>query len=101
MAQYDETKWVGIKPTVKTAKTPAGKVTIEDSSTEILDAEENRTSILIRNTGSVNVYVNFGNVATVNDMPLEPGDVLSCDDFTGAVNGIVASGTGEIRLIEV
>jgi len=101
MAQYDQTKWVGVKPTVKVAKTPADKVTVEDSTTEILAAEEDRTSFLLRNTGAVNVFVNFGSAATVNDLPLEPGDVLSCNDFTGAVNGIVVTGTGEIRLIEV
>ena len=101
MAQYDQTKWVGIKPTVKVAQTAAGKVSIATSSTEILDAEDDRTSILIRNKGTVDVFINFGGTATVNDMPLEPGDSLSCDDYTGAVNGIVSSGTGDIRVIEV
>ena len=101
MAQFDQTKWFGIKPTVKAAKTPAGKVTIEDSSTEILDLEESRTSFLIRNTGAVDVFIEFGAAATVNDLPLEPGDVLSCDDYVGVVHGIVTTGTGEVRVIEV
>jgi len=34
-------------------------------------------------------------------MLLEEGDILFCDDYTGKVTGIVASGTGEIRVIEV
>lgn len=101
MAQYNELKWVGIKPTVLVAKTPAGKVSIADSTTEILDAEDNRTSILLRNTGSVDVFINFGEDATTDDMLMESGDVLACDDYTGAIDGIVSSGTGEIRVIEV
>ncbi len=101
MAQYDQTRWVGIKPTVLVAQTPAGKVSIADTSTEILDAEDDRTSMLLRNTGTEDVYINFGGTATTDDMPLESGDVLFCDDYTGAVNGIVASGTGEVRVIEV
>ena len=101
MAQYDETKWIGIKPTVKVALTKADKVSITTSTTEILDFEDARTSFIIRNTGGVDVFVIFGSTATVDDMPLEPGDVLSCNDYTGDVNGIVAAGTGEIRVIEV
>lgn len=101
MAQYDQTKWIGTKPTVKTAKTSASKVSIETTSTEILDSEDGRTSILLRNTGTVDVFVNFGGTATTDDMPMEPRDVLFCDDYTGAINGIVSSGAGEIRVIEV
>lgn len=101
MAQFDQTKWVGVKPTVKVAKTPAGKVLVDGTTTEILAADDGRTSFIIRNTGAVNVFVNFGGDATTDDMPLEPGDSLSCNDYTGAVNGIVVTGTGEIRLIEV
>lgn len=101
MAVYDQTRWLGVKPTVKAAQTGAGKVSISTTSTEILDAEDDRTSILIRNTGTVDVFVNFGGTATTDDMTLESGDVLFCDDYTGAVNGIVSSGTGEIRVIEV
>lgn len=101
MAQFDQTKWFGIKPTVRTAQTPAGKVEIANTSTEILAAVDDRTSLLLRNTGTVDVYVSFSGAATTDDMPMEPGDVLSCDDYVGAIHGIVASGTGEIRLIEV
>lgn len=101
MPVYDETKWVGVKPTVATANTPAAKVSIADSSTGILGAEGERTSFILRNTWSVDVFIRFGTPATTDDMLMEPGDVLSCDDYTGAVYGIVASGTGEIRLIVV
>jgi len=101
MAIYNQVRWVGVKPTVKTAQTPAKKVSIGTSSTEILAANDNRTSFLIRNTGSVPVYIRLGTGATVDDMLLEEGDILFCDDYTGTVEGIVASGTGEVRVIEV
>jgi len=101
MAQYDQTKWFGVKPTVRTARTSAAKVAIGLASTEIVDAEDARTSILLRNTSAVDVYLNFGGAATTDDMTLEPGDVVFCDDYTGAINGIVAAGAGEIRVIEV
>ncbi len=101
MGQHDQTKWFGIKPTVLTAQSPAGKVTVNDSSTGILGAQPDRTSFIMRNTGSVDVYIRFGTPATTNDMPMETGDVLSCNDYTGTVYGIVSSGTGEIRVIVV
>lgn len=100
-AKYDRVHWFGIRPTVNVTETPAAKVTIGTSSTEILDANHDRTAFIIRNTGSVDVYIRLGATATTNDMLLEPGDVIGNDDYTGAIEGIVSSGSGEVRVIEV
>uniref|UniRef100_A0A6H1ZXA0 Uncharacterized protein n=1 Tax=viral metagenome TaxID=1070528 RepID=A0A6H1ZXA0_9ZZZZ len=97
---YNQVKWFGRRPTVKTAQTPAAQVAISTSTTEILNANDDRASFLLRNTGSVTVYFRLAATATTNDMPLEPGEVYYNDDHTGIVDGIVASGAGEITLIE-
>jgi len=65
MAIYNQVKWFGRKPTVKTAETPAAKKSIADTSTEILAANDDRTSFLLRNTGSVDVFVRCGDNATM------------------------------------
>lgn len=101
MSQYDETRWVGIKPTVRTAEEPGKQVTIDTSDTEILAANDDRTSFNLYVKGSVNVFVKLGTSATVSAPELEPGDVLFCNDFCGAVHGIVAAGSGRVDVFEV
>lgn len=101
MAQYDQTKWVGVKPTVKTAEEPGKQVTIGASDTEILAANDDRTSFLLRVKSTLNVFVKFGTGATTSAPELEPGDALSCNDYTGAVHGIVTSGSGRVDVFEV
>ena len=101
MAQYDQTKWVGIKPTVKTAEEPGKQVEIGTDSTEILAANDDRTSFVLVVKGTVNVFVKLGTAADVTSPELEPGDVLSCDDYCGAVHGIVAADAGRVDVFEV
>lgn len=116
MGEANIQKWIGIRPTdpaesipitkgtderKSTAETPANKVKIGTTSTQILDAETTRSSFIIRNTGGQNVYIRLGTPATTDDLTLEIGDVIGCDDYTGEVTGIVASGEGEVRVIEV
>jgi len=101
MAQYDQTRWFGTKPTVKTAEGPGKQVTVGTTDTEILAGNEDRTSFLLIIKSTVNVFVKLGTGATVSAPELEPGDVLSCDDYTGAVHGIVASGSGRVDVFEV
>jgi len=101
MGQYDQTRWIGVKPTVKTAEEPGKQVAIADTDTEILADNENRTSFTLTVKSTVNVFVKLGTGADVTAPELEPGDVLSCDDYTGAVHGIVAAGTGRVDVFEV
>lgn len=101
MALYNQTKWVGIKPTVKTAEEPGKQVTIQTSSTTILAANEDRTSFVLVVKSTVNVFVKLGTGATVSAPELVPGDVLFCNDYAGAVHGIVAAGTGRVDVFEV
>lgn len=101
MAQYDQTRWVGVKPTVKTAEDPGKQVTINPADTEILAANDDRTSFTLIVKSTENVFVKLGVGATVAAPELEPGDVLSCNDYTGAVHGIVAAGSGRVDVFEV
>ena len=101
MAQYDRTRWVGVKPTVKTAEEPGKQVTVGTEDTEVLAANDARTSFALYVKGSVNCFVKLGTSATVAAPELEPGDVLFCDDYTGAIHGIVASGSGRVDVFEV
>ena len=116
MAEANQVKWVGIRPVspaesipikkgaeerLATAATPATKVTVTSAGVTILAANTNRVSFLIRNTGSVDVYVRLGATPTTNDLTLEPGDAIAGDDYTGIITGIVASTSGEVRVIEV
>lgn len=83
------------------AITPATKVTVTSAGVTLLAANSARVSFLIRNTGSVDIYVRLGSTPTTNDMTLEPGDAIAGDDCTGIITGIVASTSGEVRVIEV
>ena len=101
MAQYDQTKWIGVKPTVKVAEEPGKQVMIRDADTEILAANDSRTSFTLKVQPTINVFIKLGTSATVNAPELEPGDTLSCNDYTGAVHGITAAGVGWVDVYEV
>ncbi len=112
----NQVKWVGIQPTdpaesipivkgaeerLATAHTPATKVTVTSAGVTLLATNAARVSFLIRNTGTVDIYVRLGDTPTTNDMTLEPDDVIGGDDYTGIITGIVSSTSGEVRAIEV
>jgi len=101
MAVYNEVKWVGVKPTARTAQEPGKVVDIAAADTRILANSDSRTAFTLIVRGSVNVFVKLGEGATAGCPELEPGDVLSSNDYTGAVHGIVAAGTGKVHVFEV
>jgi len=101
MAIYNQVKWFGIKPTVKTAQDPGKQVTISTSSTEILAANDDRTSFSLVVRGSVNVFIKLGTGATTSQPELKPDEALDSNDYTGAVTGIVAAGSGRVDVFEV
>lgn len=101
MAQYDQTKWIGVKPTVQSAEDSGKQVTITTSDTEILAANDDRTSFTLIVRSTVNVFIKLGTGATTAAPELEPGDVLSCNDYNGAVHGITATDPGRVDVFEV
>ena len=86
---------------VATAQEPGKQVTIGTSSTEILAANANRTSLALIVRGSVNVFIKLGTAAADTCPELKPDDALSSDDYTGAVHGIVGAGSGRVDVFEV
>lgn len=101
MAIYNQVKWFGIKPTVKTAQNGGTAVSVDTAGVTILAANDDRTSFYIENRGTDSIYIRMGSGATTSDLELAPGDVAVCDDYTGEVSGIAASGTQEVYVIEL
>lgn len=79
-----------------------GSVQPTTAATLIVSANPGRTSLTLRNAGSVTVYLGRdAAVTTATGYPLEAGEVLEDTDSIDAYYGIAASGTGDIRSIEV
>jgi len=101
MAVYDKLKWLGTKPTAQAAEEPGKVVTIGAASTEILAANDDRTAFTLVVRGTKNVFIKLGTAADNTCPELEPGDVLSSDDYTGYVHGIEPGGAGKVHVFEV
>jgi hypothetical protein len=68
----------------------------------VLAANPERQGALIYNNGSQTVYLGKdATVTTANGMPLPSGASLADDRSADAYWAIVASGTGDLRIIEV
>jgi len=101
MTVTDKLRWSGIKPTAAAAEEPGKQVAIGDVTTEILAANEDRTAFTLIVRGSANVFVSLSDTATANSVELEPGDILSSDDYTGDVHGIEPGDDGKVHVFEV
>lgn len=72
------------------------------AATLLLAANASRTTALLANNGTQTVYLGVANtVTTANGVPLAPGATLTDETTTGAWWGITASGTGDVRVVEV
>jgi hypothetical protein len=72
------------------------------SATLVLAANTSRKTATIYNNGSVTVYLGKdATVTTANGLPLPVGATLEDDSTTSAWYGITASGTGDLRIVEV
>jgi hypothetical protein len=57
---------------------------------------------MVKNVGTATVYIGGSNVTTANGFPLEIGEAATCDlGRNEALFGIVASGTQNVRVMEV
>lgn len=71
------------------------------SAMQLVDANSARSKIFIQNAGSVRVYLDRDNtVSTASSIYLDAGDTLD-DDTTDDWWGITASGTGDLRIVEI
>lgn len=92
---------ISTSPT-QTANANTSKVAPDTSDTTVLNANPTRKQYTIYNNGSVTVYITFGTtVDTSIDFPLPAGGLISDNVYTGVITGKTASGTGELRIIEM
>lgn len=72
------------------------------AAASIVAANTARRAVTIHNAGAVTVYLGKDNtVSTSNGFPLGVGSSMSDDVSTDAWWAITASGTGDLRVIEV
>lgn len=94
---------VDVTRTPKGSKTAAA-ATCDTTADQLVAANASRKSLLIRNVGTVDIYLGLSGVATSTGMLLSPGEWLAesgdgCS--TDAWYGITGAGTGAVRYIEV
>lgn len=77
-----------------------GQVTLSNTAGNIVGARATRRSVTIFNTdSSITGYIGIATVTTENGLPLGPKQSISID-FTGAIQGIVSSGSPVFAYVE-
>lgn len=71
------------------------------SAASIVAANPDRLSLMIHNAGAVVVYLGPSGVTTSSGVPLGVGATLTDTTSVDAWYAITASGTGDLRIIEV
>lgn len=83
-----------------TSSLSASNVGVTTGSTSIVSADSTRRILKVVNVDtSKTVYIN-GGTATTSHFPLRPGESISLNGFTGALNGIGTAGTTNLRVLE-
>lgn len=71
--------------------------TITNTATKIVDANDTRHSIIIKNIGTIDIYLNEDDTVTTNNgFQLSPGDSITLEGFWWDIYGIVAAGSCKI-----
>lgn len=94
---------VGLRQVVAVAKgaRTQGAVAPDTTADLLLAANPARIVAAFYNNGAVTVYLGDSGVTSADDWPLPPGGVFVDNTSTDAWYGRTASGTGDIRFIEV
>jgi hypothetical protein len=77
-----------------------GQVTVDTTGTVQIVASGARKSVIIRNIGSVNVYIGVSGVSSTTGMLLQPLEILTLDRDTAAVYGAAASSTCTLAYLQ-
>lgn len=75
-------------------------ITLTTVPTLILAQRLNRVVFLIYNNSQVNIYVGDSDLTIANGIPIARGASYTNEGWNGAVYGIVAAGTGDVRVEE-
>lgn len=74
------------------------QVAVGTSAVTISGSSSTKNSVLIKNIGSITVFIGGTGVTTANGMPIEPGEYLAIDVYTGIL-GICASPGGNVAVL--
>jgi len=86
----------------KVSSISSGSVSVTTNAILILANNNNRKKLYIQNLGSKAIYIgSTSEVTTSNGFLIGPGDTLDEDMYTGAIYGIAAAGTQDVRYIEL
>lgn len=78
-----------------------GNISIGTSATSIVSSNTDRATIRLNNNDTVTIYLGGdASVTTSNGYPVEPGATYIENNYTGAIYGIVTSGTADLRYSE-
>ena len=77
-----------------------GQVTVSTSATLIIAANSSRRSVVVRNTGSTDMYIGASGVTTATGFLVKASEAFTVDRSTAAIYGVVASGTTTTNYIE-
>jgi len=91
--------------TVASANNDGACISVTGSTTSVLASFASRRAAVIRAdpTNTQRVYIKFGATATTSDFPLDAGDSFMLGGtvaYTGAIDGISASGTQSVCVAE-
>lgn len=78
------------------------QISMSNSATTIIVANTDRKKLLLKNTGTSNVFIGSDNSITAsNAFPILTGSTFNCNDYTGIYYGICDTGeTSTIEFIE-
>lgn len=87
----------------QTTTTASAQVTVTASATLLDQSTVGARSLLVRNRGSVSVYLGASNVTVNTGFQLDVGEAVTADfpTFGGGLYGIVASGSSRMDVLEV
>lgn len=78
------------------------KATVTTTVTLIVSSRSGRNNLEVFNEGTVDVYIADDNtVSTTTGYILASGQSISFEDYVGALYGITASGSSDVRVMEV
>jgi len=86
----------------KAANASFKSVSCGTTATLLSGSRSYRGSVMLVNNSDITVFIGYDNSVTVNNgIPLSPSAVWSEDRWSGDVYGIVASGSADIRVLEL
>ena len=78
-----------------------GQVTANTTAATLIASNASRKCVILKNIGTVTVYIGKATVTTANGFPLAPQESFTDDETTALWQGITASSSTTVAVIEV